>query len=288
MAALTLAALLLLLAIVRALPSASTSVHGLQVVQPDHDVEPSTGLQMQQQQGARLVGPLVEPFQIFAAGSNATTTCGVVISAYGTNLTELRQLRQLLPAHCSVMVYDKGPETARCHASRIPPEMRCAADDNKENDWNPTWLKYVQTHYDVLPALVIAVPSNSVAKHRRFQRLVSACADAKFGADGGGGGNGNLTGGNLTLAWSAVRTRLLVTVTDDATGATAAEEILKAPGLSLGPAPLLYGGKPSEDRDAAPPLDGRRASPLAGACVVACDSVRLCGCACSLVRKYTP
>ncbi len=80
-----------------------------------------------------------------------------------------------------------------------------------------------------------------VATARGGRRGDWPCVSVRFGADGGGGGNdGNLTGGNLTLAWSAVRTRLLVTVTDDATGATAAEDILKAPGLSLGPAPLLY------------------------------------------------
>ena len=70
------------------------------------------------------------------------------------------------------MVYDKGPEAARCHASRIPPEMPCAAIDNKGNDWNPTWLKHVRAHYDTLPDLLIAVPSNSVTKHERFRRLV--------------------------------------------------------------------------------------------------------------------
>ena len=201
---------LAVLAVVRALPAAST--HDLQAVQPEH--------RAMQQHSVRLHSPAaqqpkVKPFQIFsskqhstvgigdqsntmsndgilahaavnATASGASSTCGVVISAFHTNLAEMHQLRELMPAWCSTMVYDKGPEAARCHASRIPPEMPCAAIDNKGNDWNPTWLKHVRAHYDTLPDLLIAVPSNSVTKHERFRRLVSACADAKFGAAGGG------------------------------------------------------------------------------------------------------
>ena len=203
---------LAVLAVVRVLPAAST--HDLQAVQPEQRAEQRHPLRLRKPAAQR---PRVNPFQIFpaiqhsavgtedqgntqsndgilahaavnatASGASSTCTCGVVISAFRTNLAEMHQLRELMPAWCSTMVYDKGPEAARCHASRIPPEMHCAAIDNKGNDWNPTWLKHVHAHYDALPDLLIAVPSNSVTKHERFQHLVSACANAKFGAAGGG------------------------------------------------------------------------------------------------------
>jgi hypothetical protein len=102
-------------------------------------------------------------------------SCGVVVAGYKASRDDLSQLQGLLTSTlplCSVLVYDK---TNGCES--IPDGMACLPSSNVGHDWNPTYLHHIVTNYDVLPDVLVMIPSKYDEYHR-LAALQRGCGDA--------------------------------------------------------------------------------------------------------------